>query len=203
MQTMLTKWTVERSYTLYQDRFLKHRVDRCRTRQGVIVDPYHVIECKDWINVVAVTPDLEILLVREYRHGGGFIATGLPSGTFETGDDALSCATRELREETGALSDHWFATASVFVNPAVMTNRVHSFLALNVELGGETKFDDSEEIETLAVPVADVFADLLDGRLIVQGLHLASLYAAAAHVRGSQDPLLVPFRDAIEHAYRR
>lgn len=198
---MLTEWTVERSHYLYKDRFLKHRLDRCRTRQGVVVDPYHVIEYSDWINVVAVTPELNILLVREYRHGGGFIATGLPSGTFETGDDALSCATRELREETGAASAHWFATASVFANPAVMTNRVHSFLAVNVELGGETNFDASEEIETAAVPVGEVYKGLLSGELMVQGLHLASLYAAAAYVRGSEHPLLKPVRDAISRAY--
>jgi len=199
---MLTNWTTERSQYLYKDRFLNHRIDRCRTRQGVVVDPYHVIEYQDWINVVAVTPALDLLLVREYRHAGGFVATGLPSGTFEDGDDALSCARRELREETGGVSPHWFATTTVFANPAVMTNRVHSFLALDVELVADTDFDDSEEIETVPMPVTSVYRDLLSARISVQGLHLASLYAAAAHVRGSSDPLLAPFRDAVERAYQ-
>lgn len=199
---MLTNWLTDRSHYLYRDRYLSHRVDRCRTHDGVVVDPYHVIEYSDWINVVAVTAELDLLLVREYRHAGGFIATGLPSGTFDEGDDALSCAKRELREEIGGLSRHWFATTSVFANPAVMTNRVHSFLAIDVELGAETDFDDSEEIETLAMPVTEVYRDLLSGRVLVQGLHLASLYAAAAYVRGSSDPLLAPFADAVERAYQ-
>jgi 8-oxo-dGTP pyrophosphatase MutT (NUDIX family) len=199
---MLTNWTTERSQYLYKDRYLNHRIDRCRTPEGVVVDPYHVIEYRDWINVVAVTPDLDLLLVREYRHAGGFVATGLPSGTFEDGDDALSCAQRELREETGGVSSHWFATTTVFANHAVMTNRVHSFLAINVALEADTDFDESEEIETVPMPVTAVYQDLLSGRVLVQGLHLASLYAAAAFVRGLSDPLLTPFRDAIERAYK-
>ena len=69
---MLTKWIVERGNYLYKDQFLNHRIDRCVTRDGVIVDPYHVIEYSDWVNIVAVTSDLDILLVREYWHGGGY-----------------------------------------------------------------------------------------------------------------------------------
>jgi 8-oxo-dGTP pyrophosphatase MutT (NUDIX family) len=198
---MLTKWTVERSHYLYKDQFLNHRIDRCITREGVVVDPYHVIEYSDWINVVAVTPALELLMVREYRHGAGFIATGLPSGTFNPGDNALSCAKRELREETGAEARSWYPTARVFANPAVMTNQVYSFLAIDLDLGGETHFDDSEEIETMPMPVTEVYRGLLTGGLRVQGLHLASLYAAAAFVRGSEDQVLAPLRDAISRAY--
>ena len=198
---MLTKWTVERGNYLYKDQFLNHRIDRCVTRDGVIVDPYHVIEYNDWVNIVAVTPNLDILLVREYRHGGGFIATGLPSGTFNRGDDAMSCAKRELREETGAAAHNWYPTIDVFANPAVMTNQVHSFLAIETELDGETLFDESEEIETSLMPVTEVYQRLLDGRLKVQGLHLASIYAAAAFVRGSTDQALAPIREAVERAY--
>jgi ADP-ribose pyrophosphatase YjhB (NUDIX family) len=169
----------------------------------VVVDPYHVIEYSDWVNVVAVTSDLEILLVREYRHGAGFIATGLPSGTFNPGDDALSCVKRELREETGAVAPTWYPISVVFANPAVMTNRVHYFLAIGAELGGETSFDESEEIETFLMPVDVVYRSLLNGRLSVQALHLASLYSAAAFVRGSKDPALEPVRDAIARAYEK
>jgi ADP-ribose pyrophosphatase len=200
---MLMKWTVERSHYLYRDQFLNHRLDRCITSHGVVVDPYHVVEYSDWINVVAVTADLEILLVKEYRHGAGLIATGLPSGTFNPGDDGLSCAKRELCEETGASAADWYPTSRVFANPAIMTNQVHSFLACSARLGGNTQFDDSEEIETVPMPVTEVYRGLLDGSLAVQAMHLASLYAAAAFVRGSIDPALVPLRDAIEAAYRK
>ena len=200
---MLTKWTVTGSHYAYRDRFLSHRVDRCVTDDGVVVDPYHVIELKDWINVVAVTPDLEILLIREFRHAAGEIVTGLPSGTFDPGDDAPSCAKRELREETGGVANAWYATGRAFSNPATMTNRTHFFLATGVELTGETNFDPNERIETNPMPATDVYRGLSDGGLVVQALHLASLYSAAAFVRVSRDPALTALGHAIERAYRR
>ncbi|MDG2285688.1 MAG: hypothetical protein P8N43_09185, partial [Alphaproteobacteria bacterium] len=91
----------------------------------------------------------------------------------------------------------------VFANPAVMTNRVNCFLAIDTELGGETSFDESEEIETFSMPATEVYRALLDGRLSVQALHLASLYMAAAFVRASKDPALEPIRDAIAGAYEK
>jgi len=122
-------------------------------------------------------------LVRDYRHGSGEITTGLPSGTFDPGDDGLSCAQRELREETGTEASVWHPIGRVFVNPAIRTNKVHFFLATGAALGGETHFDDSEEMEACLAPVTEVYRGLFDGTLVVQALHLASLYAAAAFVR--------------------
>ena len=64
---MLTKWTVERENYLYKDQFLNHWIDRCITYEGVIVDPYHVMEYSDRVNIVAVKSDLDVLLVRVHR----------------------------------------------------------------------------------------------------------------------------------------
>ena len=127
--------------------------------------PIHVIEAKDWVNAVAA--DLEILLVRDYRYGSGEITTGLPSGAFDRGDDELSCAQRELREETGAKASAWYPIGRVFANPTIRTNKVHFFLALSAALGGETHFDDSEEIETCPMLAAEVYRGLFDGALVV------------------------------------
>jgi hypothetical protein len=80
---------------------------------------------------------------------------------------------------------NWYPTNDVFANPTVMTNQFSSFLAIETELGGETQFDESEEIETSLMSATEVYRRFLDGRLEVQGLHLASLYAAGAFVRGS------------------
>jgi len=198
---MLAKWAVEESRYLCQDKFVGHRIDRCRTGRGVIVDPYHVLELKNWVNVVAVTDELDLLLIREYRHAAGEIVTGLPSGTFDPGDDALTCVRRELREETGGEAETFHPTSEMFTNPATMTNRVSCFLALDVTLTGETSFDPGEDIETMPRPVTEVYRDLVEGRLEVQALHLASLYAAAAYVRKNRDPAFDAFRDAVERAY--
>jgi hypothetical protein len=45
--------------------------------------------------------------------------------------------------------------------------KVHFFLAIDAALGGETHFDDSEEIETCPMPVTEVYRGLFDGTLVV------------------------------------
>ena len=83
------------------------------------------------------------------------------------GDAGLSCAHRELREETGAEASAWYPIGRVFANPAILTSKVHFFLAIDAALGGETHFDDSEEIETCPMPVTEVYRGLFDGTLVV------------------------------------
>ena len=79
-------WRVLDSRIEYKDRFLAHRMDKCETPHGQIVDPYHVIELPNWVNMVAVTEDHQVLMVREYRHGIGEVVFGLPSGTVDPGE---------------------------------------------------------------------------------------------------------------------
>ena len=99
------------------------------------------------------------------------------------------------------MAQNWYLTIDVFANPTVMTNQVYSFLAIETELDGETQFDESEEIETSLMPVTEAYQRLLDGRLKVQGLHLASLNAAGAFVRGSTGKALAPICKGIDRAY--
>ena len=78
------------------------------------------------------------------------------------------------------MAQNWYPTIDVFANPTAMTNQVYSFLAIETELGGETQFDEGEEIETSFMSANEVYR-----RFKVQGQHLAWLYAAGAFVRGS------------------
>src|SRR5215469_5889261 len=105
---LLKPWRVLATAIAYEDQWLRVRSDACLTGGGVRINPYHVIECPDWVNVVALTgPDLQLVLIREYRHGRGEILTGLVSGTIERTDltmgldGAEAAARRELLEETG------------------------------------------------------------------------------------------------------
>jgi hypothetical protein len=61
-------WRVMRSTITHRDPWLTVRSDACRTGRGQTLDPYHVLEFSDWVNVVALTPDSAIVLVHEYRH---------------------------------------------------------------------------------------------------------------------------------------
>ena len=63
-------WTVESSKYLVQDPWLSLRADTCRMPDGTIVEPYYVMEYPHWVNIVALTPERQVVMVRQYRHPG-------------------------------------------------------------------------------------------------------------------------------------
>jgi ADP-ribose pyrophosphatase len=171
-------WTVRASRYSFRDRWLSVRSDSCVAADGTAIDPYHIVELADWVNVVALTPARDIVLVREYRHGTAEIALELPSGTVEKGEATLATAQRELREETGYGGGRWFETGCNAANPARQNNRVTTFLALDVALLSAPKLEPGEVMEALTLPLATLLAGLEDGSLEFHGQHLASLFNA-------------------------
>ncbi|MED5365988.1 MAG: NUDIX hydrolase [Pseudomonadota bacterium] len=197
-QTPVRPWRVERQRYLYRDRWLTHRADRCVTERGEVLDPFHVFEFTDWVNVIALTADRRVLLVDEYRHGVGELVRGLPSGVMETDEtDPATSVARELLEETGHRAEQMWPVAESFANAASQTNRVWSFLAINCRPVGDTRFDPGENIALAPVALADCLRDLHAGRLRMQMAHLLGLFATESFLRGGDDPSFAEIRLAL------
>lgn len=201
-------WTLIRSKTTFKDRWLTLRSDECETPSGQHIPSYHVVEYPDWINVVAVTDEGKLLLVREYRHGRGEVVTGLVSGTIDAGDGAagnraLTAAKRELTEETGYGGGRFTEILCVYPNPATQNNLTTSFLATGLKRIAETKFDATEAIDLLVEDFADVLRGLRSGAITMQALHVAALWTAASIIAADRDNRLVDarLRDAIIRAF--
>jgi hypothetical protein len=79
-------WHIVKSETLIKDRWIDLRADACVTSSGVDIAPYYVLAYPDWVHVVAITPDDQLVLVRQYRHGVGEILLELPAGAVEAAD---------------------------------------------------------------------------------------------------------------------
>lgn len=187
-------WTVESSRVQYSDRFLTHRMDRCVTERGHVLDPFHILELKEWCHAVALTPAGELVLIEEYRHGGGAVVRGLPAGTVEQGEDSLVAMTRELTEETGYVAGTWIPLPKMWANPALQTNRAHSYLALGAQPSGVQSLDPGETIEVVLKPAAEAFRALMAGAWCTTSLHVASLLMAREYARAhaGEDPRLAP-----------
>jgi 8-oxo-dGTP pyrophosphatase MutT (NUDIX family) len=123
------------------------------------------IESSDWVNVVAVTTDAEIVLVRQWRHGTEHVTLEIPGGMIDPGEAPADAAVRELREETGFSGGTVSELGVVEPNPAFMSNRCHTFLVENCSRTDAQALDDGEDIEVTTRPLESIRALVADGSI--------------------------------------
>jgi 8-oxo-dGTP pyrophosphatase MutT (NUDIX family) len=188
----IAPWQVLDSKYSYRDRWLAVRSDTVRVPNGTILSPYHTIEFPEWVCVIALTPEREIVLIEEYRHGIERNSFEFPCGTPDhEAESVLEATKRELREETGYAADEWHALGSSAANTARQNNRVHAFLALDARQVCEQALDAGEIIRTHVLPWRQFVDDLADGRLEIPGLHLAALWQLGVFARKTRDSRLL------------
>jgi 8-oxo-dGTP pyrophosphatase MutT (NUDIX family) len=142
---------------------LKQHVSRSPTTEREAT--FQVLDAPDWVNVIALTPDGNVLLIRQFRHGTGEVTVEIPGGTVDPGESPLGAARRELQEETGFEAGRWEPLGVVEPNPAFLTNRTHTFLAHDARRTGPQRPDDNEEIEVEMFPLERVPELLRDGTI--------------------------------------
>jgi 8-oxo-dGTP pyrophosphatase MutT (NUDIX family) len=124
-----------------------------------------VLECNDWVNVVAVTPEEEIVVVRQYRFGNQKITTEIPGGIIDPGESSKEAAIRELKEETGYTSSNWTYLGPVEPNPAFHTNLCHQWLAEGAKQTHPPEPDMGEDIRVRLLTLKGLRLEIKEGRL--------------------------------------
>jgi 8-oxo-dGTP pyrophosphatase MutT (NUDIX family) len=161
---MTAEWQRLRSEPLADLKLFRARFDYMKNPRNGATDPMIVLEGPDAANVVAVTPDEQLLFVQQYRFGIQAPTLELPGGIVDAGEDHATAARRELREETGYTSQHWQHLGSIASNPVFMDNYTHHHLAENAEWTDALQLDEGEALELVQMPVREVFEHWKAGR---------------------------------------
>ncbi len=118
---------------------------------------FFVLDTPDWCNIVPLTRDGRVVMVRQRRHGIDAETLELPGGMVDPHDASpLEAARRELLEETGYAADAVEPIGVIHPNPAVQRNVCHSFVARGARRVAAPSFDQTEDIEVVLVPLAEI-----------------------------------------------
>jgi len=168
-------WKLLSSEYLIKRPWLTARRDKVQLPDGRINEEYYVLEYPTWINVIAITKDDQMVLIRQYRHGLQRTCFEIVAGCVEDGEAPMDAAKRELQEETGFGGGEWQEIMVISANPSTNNNVSHCFLATGVERIGEQHLDSTEDIEVHLFSQEEV-RQMLERGEFMQALMVAPLW---------------------------
>lgn len=172
----LVESTEDRDYKLFS--VFRNKNKSPRTGQ---IHEFQVLKSPDWVAVVATTAGNELVMVNQYRHGTGQLSLEPPGGLVKEGQTPEQSAREELEEETGYRAEQLRSLGWMHPMPALFTNRFYVYLAENAIPTGKLNPDETEEIETVLVPVAQV-RDYIRQSKITCSVMIAAIYRYLDHV---------------------
>ncbi|TFG08139.1 MAG: NUDIX hydrolase [Promethearchaeota archaeon] len=161
---MIENWKLKKSIEVFRSRpfniLEKTYVNPCNNKEFNA----HILDVKDWANIIGIDNHGNILLIRQFRFGNDQIELEIPGGYIEFGETPEEAAIRELREETG-FGIQWIKQIGVVnANPAIMNNRCYTFLA-ELSEKGDVEFDPNEIIESVFATPKEVEKYLIEGKI--------------------------------------
>lgn len=144
------------------------RVFRVRedfARNGEKQGSFFVLENPDWVNIVALTKEYNVVLIEQFRHGTQEIITEIPGGMIDEGETAEAAARRELLEETGYAAEEFILIGRSKPNPALQNNWIYHYAAVGAEKIEEVAFDEHESVVTKLCHVTEIPQKIKSGEI--------------------------------------
>ncbi|MFH0960932.1 MAG: NUDIX hydrolase, partial [Pseudomonadota bacterium] len=150
----------DRKYNLFSV-----EINTCASPRTGLPHQFQVLRSVDWVAVLAVTKEKEVVLVNQFRHGIRDLSLELPGGLVKPGQTPQQSAAEELEEETGFTAPEMKLLGSMYPFPAIFSNRFHVYLAENAEPKGKMHPDETEELETVLAPASELKNFIRDGKI--------------------------------------
>ena len=158
-------WKLIGSREVSDHRIFRVRHDLYRFEPSGAQRDFVVLDSPDWVNIIPLTEDGQVVLVRQFRHGIRDLSLEIPGGIIDKGETPEAAAVRELREETGYAPLRVKPLGFVNPNPAIQGNRLHSFLAEGCYPAGKSQPEDFEQIEVLLRQLDEIPALIRSGEI--------------------------------------
>jgi len=154
---MIKPWPIFESTKNFDTGLFSITTNRCRSPRTSQEHDFYVIDFPNWVQVIPITPDDQIVMVRQYRHGCGRIFLELPGGLIDKSDlSPDQTARRELLEETGYRAENLILLTRIYPQPAVLNNKGLTYLAREVKKVAEPNLDPTEDIEVCLVKLQKI-----------------------------------------------
>lgn len=178
-------WQVLDSQEILSVGLVRLKKEKCILPNGKIMPAYYIMEFKNWVNIIPVTPEGKIVFIKQYRHATKEITLEIPGGAWdaETGENAEQAALRELLEETG-YSGTITATHKHRPNPATQSNWMHSFVAIGCTKIAEPTPDPFEDLRVVELDIDEVKNKIASGE-INHSIILATLFCLWPEVQSA------------------
>jgi len=162
---MIKPWKRIRSRPAQSFRVFSIRTDTTVSPRTGNEHDFYIIETRDWINVIPLTDDNKVVMIRQYRHGSRQVTLEIPGGLVDPGDTPKKAAARELLEETGYQAKKWLKIGVVNPNPALFNNHCYTFLAQDIKKVSDPRPDQTEDIEIVLIPLKKIPGLILKGEI--------------------------------------
>jgi ADP-ribose pyrophosphatase len=168
---------------IIRDEWIDFRKSAYRSPDGRVFEPYYSYSRRDYTVIVASDEEGRYLCVRQFRQGIRQVTTEFPAGGIERSDgkeyggnkdsaeSALSCAKRELLEETGYESDEWTHLLTIPSNATIADNYAYVFRAKNCRKVAAQHLDETEYLD-MEKHTADEIEDLIFSGKFQQSIHV-------------------------------
>jgi len=123
----------------------------------------------------------DVTLVRQFRHAVGGMVWEVPAGRIDDGEDPLTSAERELREETGLRAGNLEKLGEFVPTPGYCSEIVYLYLASDLTTC-EQALEDDEYLEVVRLPFEEAMEKVNSGE-IRDGKTIISLFLAEKKLR--------------------